>query len=102
LEIRPSGPYIASHPVQVMVSAHTSTYAEPFDTDVTRWRQITPLEVQRRLPVEEKGTTCVVGALMETVDDVIGAALAGRETATVLRTMAHVDAKPRRTDFIRT
>jgi hypothetical protein len=40
-----------------MVSAHTSIYAEPLATDVMRWRQITPLLVQRRLPTEEAGDT---------------------------------------------
>ena len=58
--------------------------------------------VQRSAPVEEAGERLVWEALMETLDEVTGAALAGRVVETVLRTTAPAAAKPRRTDFIRT
>jgi hypothetical protein len=60
----------------------------------------------QRLPEQmsfptESGEKLMAGALEETSDEVAGAALAGRVTATVLRTMAPAAAKPRRTDFLR-
>jgi len=65
-----------------------------------RWTQRSP--EQMSFPTES-GEKLMAGALEEAaLDEVTGAAFAGRVTATVLRTMAPAAAKPRRTDFLRT